>query len=78
MNVQRIDHVSFTVADIERSADFYRRFGFSDVKRYISAGPNVDRGGPVCPEVRREPQMSVLYVMAASKQAPRCGARGRN
>ena len=44
MHVQRIDHVSFTVGDLDRSADFYRRFGFEDVKRYVSAGPHVDRG----------------------------------
>jgi catechol 2,3-dioxygenase-like lactoylglutathione lyase family enzyme len=47
VNVQRIDHFSFTVGDIERSAEFYRRFGFVDVKRYISAGPDVDRGADV-------------------------------
>ncbi len=44
MNVQRIDHLSFTVGDLDRSAAFYRRFGFTDVKRYVSAGPHVDRG----------------------------------
>lgn len=44
MEVKRIDHVSFTVGDLERSAAFYRRFGFDDVKRYVSAGPDVDRG----------------------------------
>ena len=44
MDVKRIDHLSFTVGDLDRSAAFYRRFGFSDVKRYVSAGPDVDRG----------------------------------
>ena len=44
MHVQRVDHTSFTVADVERSGAFYRRFGYADVKRYVSAGPDVDRG----------------------------------
>jgi catechol 2,3-dioxygenase-like lactoylglutathione lyase family enzyme len=44
MDVKRIDHVSFTVGDLDRSAAFYRTFGFADVKRYTSAGPHVDRG----------------------------------
>jgi catechol 2,3-dioxygenase-like lactoylglutathione lyase family enzyme len=57
MNVQRIDHVSFTVGDIERSADFYRRFGFTDVKRYISAGPEVDRGADT-----EEADMDILWL----------------
>ena len=44
MLVKRVDHTSFTVADLDRSAEFYRRFGYTDVKRYVSAGPEVDRG----------------------------------
>jgi catechol 2,3-dioxygenase-like lactoylglutathione lyase family enzyme len=44
MHVQRIDHMSLTVGEIERSAAFYGRFGFVPYKRYISAGPEVDAG----------------------------------
>jgi len=44
MHVERIDHISFTVSDIERSAAFYQRFGFEPYKRYLSAGPDVDAG----------------------------------
>lgn len=44
MHVQRIDHVSFTVADVDRSVAFYGRFGFEPHKRYLSAGPEVDDG----------------------------------
>jgi catechol 2,3-dioxygenase-like lactoylglutathione lyase family enzyme len=47
MNVQRIDHVSFTVGDLDRSTAFYGRFGFAPEKRYISAGPEVDDGADV-------------------------------
>lgn len=42
--VRRLDHVSFTVGDIERSTEFYGRFGFAPLKRYTSAGPEVDEG----------------------------------
>jgi catechol 2,3-dioxygenase-like lactoylglutathione lyase family enzyme len=44
MRVTRVDHVSFTVGDSERSVAFYRRFGLEPVKRYRSAGPEVDEG----------------------------------
>jgi catechol 2,3-dioxygenase-like lactoylglutathione lyase family enzyme len=42
-----VDHVSFTVADIERSRDFYGLFGFMPLKRYISAGPKVDQAAGI-------------------------------
>lgn len=42
MQVQRFDHVSFTVGDLDRSIDFYANFGFAPKKRYASAGPDVD------------------------------------
>jgi catechol 2,3-dioxygenase-like lactoylglutathione lyase family enzyme len=44
VRVQRVDHVSFTVGDVERSMVFYGRFGFEQYKRYVSAGPEVDAG----------------------------------
>jgi catechol 2,3-dioxygenase-like lactoylglutathione lyase family enzyme len=43
MQLKRIDHLSLTVGDIERSAHFYERFGLRPLKRYVSAGPHVDR-----------------------------------
>lgn len=42
--ILRLDHVSFTVGDLERSTDFYARFGFEPSKRFSSAGPDVDEG----------------------------------
>jgi catechol 2,3-dioxygenase-like lactoylglutathione lyase family enzyme len=39
-----MDHVSFTVGDLDRSTDFYARFGFEATKRFTSAGPDVDEG----------------------------------
>jgi catechol 2,3-dioxygenase-like lactoylglutathione lyase family enzyme len=44
LKVQRIDHVSFTVGDLDRSIRFYARFGLEPFKRYVSAGPEVDDG----------------------------------
>jgi catechol 2,3-dioxygenase-like lactoylglutathione lyase family enzyme len=44
MQINRIDHVSFTVGHLERSIAFYERFGFEPHKRYISTGPDVDEG----------------------------------
>lgn len=44
MNVQRLDHVSFTVGDLDRSVAFYRRFGFEPLKQYRSAGADADEG----------------------------------
>jgi catechol 2,3-dioxygenase-like lactoylglutathione lyase family enzyme len=44
MHVRRLDHISFTVGDLDRSAAFYAQFGFTPLKRYVSAGPDVDRG----------------------------------
>jgi catechol 2,3-dioxygenase-like lactoylglutathione lyase family enzyme len=44
VNVERLDHVSFTVGELERSIAFYSRFGFEPHKRYLSAGAEVDEG----------------------------------
>ena len=44
IDVKRVDHFSYTVGDIERSAGFYARLGFQPVNRYSEAGPHVDIG----------------------------------
>jgi catechol 2,3-dioxygenase-like lactoylglutathione lyase family enzyme len=44
LKVQRIDHLSFTVGELERSIAFYQRFGLEPFKSYVSAGPEVDEG----------------------------------
>jgi catechol 2,3-dioxygenase-like lactoylglutathione lyase family enzyme len=44
MHVRAIDHMSFTVADIDRSTGFYRQLGFEPFKRYISAGSDAAEG----------------------------------
>lgn len=47
MHFTRIDHVSFTVGDLDLSRSFYERFGFQPKQRFDSAGPHVDRAAEV-------------------------------
>jgi catechol 2,3-dioxygenase-like lactoylglutathione lyase family enzyme len=42
--VKRVDHVSFTVADLDRSVAFFGRFGLTPLKSYRSEGPDADEG----------------------------------
>jgi catechol 2,3-dioxygenase-like lactoylglutathione lyase family enzyme len=42
LDIKRVDHVSYTVADIDRSVAFYAKFGFQKVNRYSAAGPDLD------------------------------------
>jgi glyoxylase I family protein len=44
MKVQRFDHVSFTVGDLDRSVAFYRRFGFEPLKSYRCEGADTEIG----------------------------------
>jgi catechol 2,3-dioxygenase-like lactoylglutathione lyase family enzyme len=44
VDVRRIDHVSFTVGDLERSIGFYRQFGLEPIKSYRSEGPDAEEG----------------------------------
>jgi catechol 2,3-dioxygenase-like lactoylglutathione lyase family enzyme len=44
MKIVAIDHVSFTVSDLEESNAFFAKLGFEPVKRYISSGPAADEG----------------------------------
>jgi glyoxylase I family protein len=44
MKIKRFDHVSFTVADIADSTEFYGHLGFVAHKSYVSAGPDAEAG----------------------------------
>jgi catechol 2,3-dioxygenase-like lactoylglutathione lyase family enzyme len=44
LQIQRVDHFSFTVGELDRSAAFYSRFGFERHKRYSASGPDTDEG----------------------------------
>ena len=43
LDVKRVDHVSYTVGDIDRSVEFYAKFGFETVNRYTAVGPRARR-----------------------------------
>lgn len=44
MKIVRVDHVSFTVAELERSTRFYEQLGFERFKDYVSAGADAEEG----------------------------------
>jgi catechol 2,3-dioxygenase-like lactoylglutathione lyase family enzyme len=44
MKIVGIDHVSFTVSDLDQSNAFFAKLGFEPVKRYISSGADADEG----------------------------------
>jgi catechol 2,3-dioxygenase-like lactoylglutathione lyase family enzyme len=39
-----IDHMSFTVSDLEMTNAFFAKLGFEPVQRYVSSGPAADEG----------------------------------
>jgi catechol 2,3-dioxygenase-like lactoylglutathione lyase family enzyme len=39
-----IDHMSFTVSDLEATNEFFAKLGFESVNRYVSSGPAADEG----------------------------------
>ncbi len=44
MQIISIDHMSFTVSDLEETNAFYAKLGFEPIKRYVSSGPDADEG----------------------------------
>lgn len=40
----RVHHTGLTVTDLQRSVDFYQRFGFVEEVRLASSGPDAARG----------------------------------
>jgi catechol 2,3-dioxygenase-like lactoylglutathione lyase family enzyme len=39
-----IDHMSFTVSDLEATNAFFAKLGFAPLRRYVSSGPAADEG----------------------------------
>jgi lactoylglutathione lyase/glyoxylase I family protein len=80
IDVQRLDHVSFTVADVERSSRFYGRFGFAPVNRYQQAGSELDHAVATVPadmdiQVLRRPDGAMLELIAYTRQPSARAAR---
>jgi catechol 2,3-dioxygenase-like lactoylglutathione lyase family enzyme len=44
VKIVSIDHMSFTVSDLDETNAFFAKLGFEPVKRYVSAGPDADEG----------------------------------
>lgn len=44
MKVRKVDHVSFTIGDIERSIAFYGLLGFEAQRRYVVEGADAAEG----------------------------------
>jgi catechol 2,3-dioxygenase-like lactoylglutathione lyase family enzyme len=54
----RVHHTGLTVTDLQRSVDFYSRFGFVEEVRLESSGPDAARGTAV-PDARMSVAMMV-------------------
>ena len=44
MKIVGIDHMSFTVSDLEATNAFFAKLGFESLRRYVSSGPAADKG----------------------------------
>jgi catechol 2,3-dioxygenase-like lactoylglutathione lyase family enzyme len=44
MEIVGIDHMSFTVSDLETTNAFFAKLGFEPLRRYVSSGPAADEG----------------------------------
>ncbi len=44
MKIVSIDHMSFTVSDLEATNAFFAKLGFKPLRRYVSSGPAADEG----------------------------------
>jgi catechol 2,3-dioxygenase-like lactoylglutathione lyase family enzyme len=80
LDITRVDHVSYTVADIERSVAFYAKFGFQRVNRYSAAGPDLDVATQTEPAdmdiqlLRRADGVTlelIRYIRQPAERAPR-------
>jgi catechol 2,3-dioxygenase-like lactoylglutathione lyase family enzyme len=44
VKIVSIDHMSFTVSDLDETNAFFAKLGFEPLRRYVSAGPAADEG----------------------------------
>ena len=78
--VTRVDHVSYTVSDLERSMGFWARFGFEPVNRYSAAGPELDVAVQTTPadmeiQLLRRPDGFTLELICYKRQPDAPAAR---
>jgi catechol 2,3-dioxygenase-like lactoylglutathione lyase family enzyme len=65
ISVKRVDHVSFTVGDLDRSVAFFGRFGLTPLKSYRSEGPDVDEG-----TATEDASMDITWLRLRHAEAP--------
>jgi glyoxylase I family protein len=75
LDIRRVDHLSYTVGDIDRSVDFYAKFGFETVNRYTAAGPELDLAVATEPadmdiQLLRRPADGVMLELIAYTRQP--------
>jgi catechol 2,3-dioxygenase-like lactoylglutathione lyase family enzyme len=80
LDVERVDHVSYTVSDIERSIDFYTRFGYETVNRYAASGPELDvavatENADMDIQLMRRPDGATLELIVYVRQRSELAAR---
>jgi catechol 2,3-dioxygenase-like lactoylglutathione lyase family enzyme len=80
LDVKRLDHVSYTVGDIDRSVQFYARFGYETVNRYPASGPELDVAVQTKPadmdiQLLRRPDGSTLELIRYTRQPTERAAR---
>jgi catechol 2,3-dioxygenase-like lactoylglutathione lyase family enzyme len=80
LDVRRVDHVSYTVSDIDRSVAFYAKFGCEPVNRYEASGPELDAAvattnADMDIQVMRRPDGGMLELISYIRQPSERAAR---
>jgi glyoxylase I family protein len=80
LDVKRLDHVSYTVSDLDRSVDFYAKFGYEPVNRYTASGPELDVAvatdhADMDIQVMRRPDGAMLELISYVRQPSERAAR---
>jgi catechol 2,3-dioxygenase-like lactoylglutathione lyase family enzyme len=80
LDVKRLDHVSYTVSDLDRSVDFYAKFGYEPVNRYVASGPELDvavatENADMDIQVMRRPDGGMLELISYIRQPSERAAR---
>ena len=80
LDVKRLDHVSYTVSDLDRSVAFYAQFGYEPVNRYAASGPELDvavatENADMEIQVMRRPDGGMLELISYVRQPSERAAR---
>jgi catechol 2,3-dioxygenase-like lactoylglutathione lyase family enzyme len=80
LDVKRLDHVSYTVSDLDRSVAFYAQFGYEPVNRYAASGPELDvavatENADMDIQVMRRPDGGMLELISYVRQPSERAAR---